>query len=131
MYRAHSSHRLVKVNVQPEIAMSHPPTPGSREEMWRHQFSEVDREIGKMASLCGIDLLDRTQIRRTLDNDATACRTSNPLAFEKLHTLLKAHYLLRDRAASQIGEAGAQAAIDDVVAELIRKFSAATGRPVP
>lgn len=105
--------------------------PGSREQMWRHQFSEVDREIGKMASLCGVDLLDRTQLRRALDNDATVCRTDNALAFEKLNTLLKAHYLLRDRAAGQLGDAGTQAIIDGVVEELIAKFSAATGREIP
>jgi hypothetical protein len=104
------------------------PVRGSREEMWRHQFSEVDREIGKMASLCGVDLLDRTQVRRVLDHDVGVCTRDNPLAFEKLTTLLKAHYLLRDRAAGQIGDAGAQAAIDDVVAELVRKFKAATGQ---
>jgi hypothetical protein len=105
--------------------------PGSREEMWRHQFSEVDREIAKMASLCSVDLLDRTQVRRVLDNDATVCRSGNALAFEKLNTLVKAHYLLRDRAAGQMGQASTQAVIDDVVAELIRKFSAATGREIP
>jgi hypothetical protein len=104
------------------------PVRGSREEMWRHQFGEVDREIAKMASLCGVDLRDRTQVRRVLERDAGVCTRDNPLAFDKLTTLLKAHYLLRDRAADQIGDAAAQAAIDDVVAELVRKFNAATGR---
>jgi len=101
--------------------------PGSREDLWQHQFSQVDREIGKMASLCGIDILDRAQLRRALDNDAGVCTHSNPLAFEKLHTLLKAHYLLRDRAADVLGEAGAQGAIDRAVTELMAKF-AAVGR---
>ncbi len=98
--------------------------PGSREDLWQQQFSEVDREIGKMASLCGIDILDRGQLKRALENDTGVCTRSNPLAFEKLHTLLKAHYLLRDRAADALGEAGAQAAIDRAVAELVEKFAA-------
>lgn len=98
---------------------------GSRDDLWQQQFSGVDREIGKMASLCGIDILDRAQLKRALENDAGVCTHNNPLAFEKLHTLLKAHYILRDRAANALGEAGAQAAIDRAVADLIEKFAAA------
>jgi hypothetical protein len=100
---------------------------GSSEERWQRQFSEVDREIMKMASLCGVDLLDRAQIRRVLDNEAGVCTRGNPLAFEKLHTLVKAHYLLRDRAAGVIGEQGAQQAVDQAVSELIQKFTKVRG----
>ncbi|HQR21003.1 MAG TPA: hypothetical protein PLE54_00545 [Burkholderiaceae bacterium] len=98
--------------------------PGSRDDLWQQQFSGVDREIGRMASLCGIDILDRAQLRRVLENDAGVCTHSNPLAFEKLHTLLKAHYLLRDRAADVLGEAGAQAAIDRAVTDLKNEIGA-------
>ena len=100
---------------------------GSSEERWQRQFGEVDREILKMASLCGVDMLDRAQIRRVLDNDAGVCSQSNPLAFEKLHTLVKAHYLLRDRAAGVIGEQGAQQAIEQAVSELMQKFTQVRG----
>jgi hypothetical protein len=112
--------------------MTQPTTPGSREQMWHDQFSEVDREISKMAALTGIDLLDRSQVQRVPANDAGVCRHDNALAFYKLHTLLTAHHLLRDRAADEIGQAGAQAAIDDVVVQLMRKFGAAasaSGQP--
>jgi hypothetical protein len=98
--------------------------PGSREQLWESQFSEVDREISKMASLCGIDILDRTQLKRALEHDASVCAHDNALAFEKLHTLLKAHYLLRSRAADRIGEAEAQEAIERAVAALMKKFAA-------
>ena len=98
--------------------------PGSREELWQHQFSEVDREIFKMASLCGINILDRSQLKRALENDAGVCTHDNALAFEKLHTLLKAHYILRSRAADRIGEAEAQEAIERAVGELTEKFAA-------
>ena len=97
----------------------------SSEQIWKHEFSEVDAEISKMASLCGIDMLDRAQLRRVLENDAAVCTRSNELAFGKLHTLLKAHYLLRDRAVERIGDAATQKAIDEVVSELIRKFTVA------
>jgi hypothetical protein len=84
-----------------------------------------------MASLCGIDMLDRAQLRRVLENDATVCTRSNELAFGKLHTLLKAHYLLRDRSVARIGEAATQKAIDEVVTDLIRKFTAARAAQAP
>jgi hypothetical protein len=103
----------------------------SSEEIWKHEFSEVDAEISKMAALCGIDMLDRAQLRRVLEDDATVCTRDNELAFGKLHTLLKAHYLLRDRAAARIGEAATQKAIDEVVAELVRRFSAARSGEAP
>lgn len=103
----------------------------SREDLWQHQFSEVDREIAKMASLCGIDILDRAQLRRALENDASVCTHSNALAFEKLHTLLKAHYVLRDRAAGIIGEEATQVAIDEAVAGLLRRFAAARAGQAP
>ena len=104
---------------------------GSSQARWQHQFSEVDREIMKMASICGVDMLDRTQLRRTLENDSSVCSRANPAAFEKLHTLLKAHYLLRERAAGALGEQGAQQAIDEAVAELVAKFNAARSGPGP
>ena len=105
--------------------------PVSSEELWQYEFSQVDAEISKMASLCGIKILDRDQLRRALEGDSSVCTHSNPLAFEKLHTLLKAHYLLRDRASELIGEAAAQKAIDAAVAELMRKFAAAGTGPGP
>lgn len=105
--------------------------PVTSEELWQYEFSQVDAEISKMASLCGVDMLDRAQLRRVLENDASVCTHSNELAFEKLHTLLKAHYLLRDRAVDRIGEAAAQKAIDEVVSGLIRKFTAAYTAQAP
>ena len=104
---------------------------GSSQARWQHRFSEVDREILKMASICGVDVLDRAQIRRALENDSSVCSHANPAAFEKLHTLLKAHYLLRERAAGAIGEQAAQQAIDEAVAELAAKFNAARSGQVP
>ena len=79
---------------------------GSSQARWQHQFSEVDREITKMASICGVDMLDRTQLRRTLENDSSMCSHTNQVAFAKLHRMLKAHYLLRERAAGAIGDRG-------------------------
>ncbi|HJW51147.1 MAG TPA: hypothetical protein VJ501_03990 [Burkholderiaceae bacterium] len=104
---------------------------GSSQARWQHQFSEVDREIMKMASICGVDMLDRTQLRRTLENDSSVCSHTNPVAFEKLHTLLKAHYLLRERAAGAIGEQGTQQAIEEAVVELVAKFNAARSGQAP
>jgi len=71
-----------------------------------------------------VDVLDRAQLRRALENDSSVCSHANPMAFEKLNTLLKAHYLLRDRAAGVIGEQAAQQAIEEAVVELVAKFNA-------
>lgn len=83
-------------------------------------LEELDREIGRLAMLCRVPLLEPGVIDRVLGNDATVCASDNPPAFAKLRSLLIMHLTLHGRWAADIGEANT-AAIERAVIERLRK----------
>jgi hypothetical protein len=82
------------------------------------KFEEIDRELVHLAAICRVHLLDRANIERVIRNDASVCGIANPVAFEKLRELMMMHYAVRTRAAEALGEAGAQALIDETVTRI-------------
>jgi len=96
---------------------------------YSHSLSEVDREVARLASICNVRLLDPGVIERVLANDAGVCGTSNALAFEKLRNVLMMHYAVRARAVDQIGQAGADVLVKEIVEDLQKKFGDRLGRP--
>lgn len=71
---------------------------------WGRNLEELDREIGRQALICGVRLLDRGVIDRVLQGDDSVCGTNNPIAFEKLHKLLRMHFVIRQKTADEIGQ---------------------------
>ena len=92
--------------------------PGYRHQRWYKHFEGIDVEIGQLAGICQIPLLDPGVIERVLKNDPTVCGSSNQRAFDKLRQLLMLHYVVRDRALGTLGEAETTQIVQEIVANL-------------
>ncbi|MGE5089359.1 MAG: hypothetical protein ACM3QY_09570 [Candidatus Levyibacteriota bacterium] len=96
---------------------------------WARGLDQVDREIARLATICNVRILDPGVVERVLRNDASVCGTSNPLAFEKLRTVLMMHFHVRDKAVESIGEAQTAALIDKIVESLRERIGQRMGGP--
>ena len=83
-------------------------------------LEDIDRDVARMARLCGVPLLQRGVVERVLHADDSVCGTKNPLAFAKLHNLLMLHFAVREKSAEELGQ-GQTAAIEMYVVERLRK----------
>ena len=85
---------------------------------WENNLEELDREVARLALLCGVNLLDAGVIERVLHRDALVCGTANPVAFARLHDMLMVHFELRKRAVEALGEVQTQQIIRHIVDRL-------------
>jgi len=104
--------------------------PGYRHRRWSEHFEEIDREIGSLAVMCKIPLLDPGVIERVLHNDPLVCGTQNQRAFDKLRSLLMLHYNVRTRAVEALGEQETMAILDELVERLRSRFGGKLGGPL-
>ena len=88
--------------------------------LWTEDLEEVDREIARMATLCQVRVLEPGVIARVLKSDDSVCGTANPVAFRKLHDLLKLHLAIREKSVESFGSVQATA-IENYVIERLRK----------
>lgn len=109
--------------------MSEQQQPGYRHERWAKHFEGIDLEIGQLADLCRIPLLDPGVIERVLHNDTLVCGKQNQRAFDKLRQLLMMHYSVRDKAVVALGEAETMQIIGEIVERLRTRFGDRLGRP--
>jgi hypothetical protein len=98
---------------------------------WAENLQALDREIARLATLCQVKILDLDVIRRVLKKDETVCATPNPIAFAKLHDLLKMHMAVREKSAAMVGEAKTEAIEDYIIERLRKSFPDAVGRWPP
>ena len=103
--------------------------PHYEHDRWAKHFEEIDREIGQLAVLCKIPLLDPGVIERVLKNDTLVCGTQNQRAFDKLRALLMMHYSVRERAVVTLGEAETMKVLEDIVERLRARFGDKLGGP--
>lgn len=87
---------------------------------WARSLEELDHEIGRLATLCRVPILDRGVIDRVLHGDRLVCGTDNPIAFDKLRDLLMMHFAIHRKWAEELGEAQV-AAIEGYVIDRLRK----------
>ena len=87
---------------------------------WARSLEELDREVGRLAMLCRVPVLERGVIDRVLANDRSVCGTDNAIAFAKLRNLLLMHFTLHGRWAEELGE-DRTTAIERYVIERLRK----------
>ena len=87
---------------------------------WARSLEEIDREIGRLAMLCQVRILEPRAIDRVLRNDRSVCGTDNSIAFAKLRDLLIMHFTLHGQWAKELGEAETTA-IERYVIDRLRK----------
>ena len=80
----------------------------------------IDREVGRLAGLCRVPLLQRGVVERVLHADDSVCGTKNRIAFRKLHDLLLLHFAVREKSAQDVGQQQT-AAIETYVVERLRR----------
>jgi hypothetical protein len=92
--------------------------PAYHTQRWTKHFEGIDNEIGQLAKVCQIPLLDPGVIERVLHKDTLVCGHQNERAFEKLRQLLMMHYSVRDRALETLGPEETNQIMRDIVARL-------------
>lgn len=90
---------------------------------WGKNLDDIDREIARLAAICGVRILDPGIIERVLRNDASVCRSSNSVAFAKLRNALMMHYRIRDNAVDVLGEENTS----QLIAEIVERLRARIG----
>jgi hypothetical protein len=91
-------------------------------QRWLKHFEAIDFEIGQLAKVCQVQLLDPGNIERVLRNDMLVCGHQNERAFAKMRQLLMMHYSVRDKALVALGEAETLALRDEIIERLRKRF---------
>jgi len=87
---------------------------------WTRTLEELDHELGRLALLCKVPILEPGVIERVLHGDRLVCGTDNPVAFAKLRDLLMMHFAVHKKWAAEVGEPEV-VAIESYVIERLRK----------
>lgn len=93
-----------------------------RAAWWAQRLVDLDRELGRLALVCRIRLLDAGIIDRVLIGDVSVCMADKRAAFDKLRGLLTLHFLIRQQAADELGQGGTAIVETYVVQHLRRSF---------
>ena len=89
---------------------------------WQNNLDALDREVARMALLCGVKILDPGIVDRLIQGDDTVCGTNNLIAFRRLHDLLLMHFLVRQKSAETLGQQQAAAIELSVIDRLKKSF---------
>ena len=103
--------------------------PSYHHQRWLKHFEAIDFEIGQLAKVCQVQLLDPGVIERVLQKDTLVCGTQNPRAFDKLRQLLMMHYSVRDKAMVTLGEQETMAMMGEIIERLRKRFGDQLGTP--
>ena len=87
---------------------------------WTRTLEELDRELGRLALLCKVPILEPGVIDRVLHGDRLVCGADNPIAFTKLRELLMMHFAIHKKWAAELGERQV-VAIESYVIERLAK----------
>jgi hypothetical protein len=98
---------------------------------WAKNIDELDREIGRLCTLCQVRILDPGIIERVLKKDASVCGTSNPSAFAMLHDMLMFYFAIRKKSVDAVGQVETQQIEAHVVEELRSRFADLLGKWPP
>ena len=90
--------------------------------LWSEDLDAVDREIARLALICQVRILEPGVISRVLQKDASVCGTHNPVAFSKLHDMLKLHLAIREKSVEAFGQAETVRLEDHIIERLKKSF---------
>ena len=91
----------------------------------------IDTEIGRLALLCDVRILEPGVVERVVRNDASVCGTSNPVAFRKLKGMLALHFRVRELVADAHGQLPASCIEQHVIDRLRARFPTLAGEWSP
>ena len=94
---------------------------------WESNLEELDGEIARLATLCGVGILEPGVMQRVLQNDAAVCANDNPAAFAKLRGLLMMHLAIRRKSVEVFGSTATARVEDYVIDRLKQRFPSLKG----
>lgn len=107
-----------------------PPDP--RVAYFEKQLADIDLEIVRQATLCGVPLQNREQMRaallQVLNNDATVCSKENPQAFAKLRAAVMMHRTVRDKAIQGMGQTETLELVEQIIERLAKRVGGSFAR---
>jgi hypothetical protein len=86
------------------------------------QLGPVDAEIAKLASICGIRILDPGVIERVIAGDASLCSRATEQAFQKMRRLVAMHYALTNDSVQALGEEESARILAEIRERLRKRF---------
>jgi hypothetical protein len=98
-----------------------------RNEFWGEQIDAVLKEISREAAICDVKILEPGMIEAVLHNNPLAARSTNPIAFKKLHDLLMIGFVVREKAFDRLGAVEADALIKNIRETLIARYGPKLG----
>lgn len=98
-----------------------------RTEWWGSQLDNVMTEIARQAVICDVKLLDPGVIEAVLHNDATACGSTNPIAFKKMRDMLMMGFVVKEKAFDRLGAHEADAIVKELRAALEKRLGGKLG----
>ena len=98
-----------------------------RTEWWGSQLDNVMTEITRQAVICDVKLLDPGVIEAVLHNDATACGSTNPIAFKKMRDMLMMGFVVKEKAFDRLGAQEADAIVKGLRAALEKRLAGKLG----
>jgi hypothetical protein len=98
---------------------------------WAKNIDELDREIGRLCTICQVRILDHGIIERVLRKDASVCGTPNPAAFAKLRDMLMLYFAIREQSVDAVGQVQTAQIEAHVVERLRGRFADLLGKWPP
>lgn len=86
------------------------------------QLNPVDDEIAKLAFICDIRILDPGVVESVVAGDASICGRRNEQAFQKLHKLVRMHFVLAKDSETALGPEATRQMLDQIRERLRKRF---------
>jgi len=96
-------------------------------DYFEHELGEVDAEIARLASICGIRLLDHGVVRSTIIGDRSVGRHVDEHAFHTLRGLIALHYQLTNESIDSLGADASLQILERIRVRLERHFDLGGG----